>query len=114
MVQLRTRAYTALQAGVGAVLVGAPRLATAVVTGSEPPPPLSLVRVLGARLLAQAGLLMARPTEAVVNCEAAVEAMHGTSMLLAAYLLPRNRRTALGAALVAGGLALTELWARRP
>jgi len=72
------------------------------------------VRVLGARLLIQAGFLMARPTEAVVTCETVVETMHGTSMLLAAYLLPRNRRTALSAAGVAGGFVLAGLWARRP
>jgi hypothetical protein len=114
VVHLRRRLYTALQAGVGTVLLAAPRLAAAAVSGPERLPPLALVRVLGARLLVQAGFLVAQPTENVVNCETAVEAMHGTSMLLAAYLLPRNRRTALAAARVAGCLVLSGLWARRP
>jgi hypothetical protein len=103
-----------LQATVGILLLGVPGPAAAAVSGPGRLPPLSVVRVLGARLLIQAGFLMARPTEAVVTCETAVEAMHATSMLLAAYLLPRNRRTALSAAGVAGGLVVSGLWARRP
>ncbi|HUJ66767.1 MAG TPA: hypothetical protein VLX59_14575 [Acidimicrobiales bacterium] len=114
MVRIPRRAYTVLQAGVGAVLLAAPWLPAAAVSGPERLPPLSLVRLLGARLLIQAGVAVARPTETVITYETAVEAVHGTSMLLAAYLLPRNRRTALGAAGVAAGLVLSGLWARRP
>jgi hypothetical protein len=114
VLQISRRVYTALQAGAGVVLMAAPRPVGAAVSGPERRPPPSLVRLLGARLFLQAGLLLARPTETVVTYETAVEGMHGTSMILLAYLLPRYRRTALRAAAVAGGLILSGLWARRP
>jgi hypothetical protein len=64
-----------------------------------------LVRLLGARMLAQSGLELARPTRPVLRAGTAVDALHAASMLALAARRPDYRRSALASAVVAAGSA---------
>jgi hypothetical protein len=66
-----------------------------------------LIRLFGARLVGQGCLLLLRPTDEVIGLGSAVDALHGTSMLVAAIVKPEYRRSALIAgALAAGSFAI--------
>jgi hypothetical protein len=106
------RLYIVVQAAVGTWLLVWPRFAAAITARRARPAPSWLARMLGIRLLVQAGLLARRPTSTVVSVETAVEALHGASMLCAARLVPDRHRTALSAAAVAGGLVFIGVAAR--
>ena len=72
-----------------------------------------VVRVLGARHVAQAVLTGRAPTRAVLWLGAEVDAAHAASMLGVAVCSRRYRRAALGDAVVAGTLAAAGAWAAR-
>jgi hypothetical protein len=63
--------------------------------------------VLGVRQLAQAAVVLRRGTADAHTASAAVDALHGTSMV-PLVLLPRFRRFALGQAVVAVALVVAE------
>jgi hypothetical protein len=100
----RRRGLTRLLSGVhgiwGLALLVRPRQVTDALAPELPDSRLWVARVLGARLVAQQALVLARPGPAVVRAAAAVDAVHAASML---PLLgsPRYRR----AALISGGPA---------
>src|SRR5206468_6181106 len=64
-----------------------------------------LVRLLGARMLAQSGLELARTTRPVLRAGSAIDALHAASMLALAARRPDYRRSALASAAVAAGSA---------
>lgn len=64
-----------------------------------------MTRVLGARHLAEAVILIARRgTRPPPRWPIAVDAVHALSMLALAAMVPRHRRAALSSAGIAGGL----------
>ena len=69
--------------------------------GKGTTPPNWLVRVLGARLLGQGCLLTVRPSDDFVALGTVLDAVHGSTMLAAAFAFPRYRRSAIAAAAVA-------------
>lgn len=90
--------------------------------GPAPPGALSrprvsaLVRILGARQLAQATLVAARPSASRILLGSAVDGLHAASMLLLARTSPRLCRPALASAAVAALLSSYGLqcgWRRR-
>ncbi len=72
-----------------------------------------VVRVLGVRQVAQAGLTGRTPTRAVLWLGAEVDAAHAASMVGLAVCSRRYRAAALGDAAVAGTLAAAGAWAAR-
>jgi hypothetical protein len=103
---MRRRTYSVVQTLLAVVLLVAPRAVISIAAGGARPAPAWLVRLLGVRLLFQGCLLAKRPTATIVAAEASVEAAHGLTMLGLAHFAPEVRRTALGAAALAGGLVL--------
>jgi hypothetical protein len=98
----QVRALGVATATVGAVLaVGAPAVGRWV-SGRGTAPPTWLVRLLGARLLVQGLLEIARPDHRLLLAAAAADGTHAASMVAAALQWPQYRR----AALVSGGLAV--------
>jgi hypothetical protein len=90
----------------GGLLVTAPRTVLRVLTdgaGSEAP----VIRVLGARHVAQAAVELARPTPATLRVGAAVDLLHATTCAAAVACSPTWRRPALidgiGAVVLATG-----------
>jgi hypothetical protein len=77
------------------------------VSGRGTPPPSWLVRLLGARLLVQGLLLMARPGRRLVLVGAAVDGTHAASMVAVALQWPEYRRAAVVSAVMALALGAT-------
>lgn len=84
------------------------RLATVASFGGRPPAGW-LVRLLGARMLAQSAVELVRTTRTVVRLGAAVDAMHAASMLAVAVRRPGYRHAALTSAAIAGTSAAAGL-----
>lgn len=107
------RAVAAAQAGAGALLLIAPQ--GRLVTGrSGGPIPTWVVRLLGGRLLTQAGIEALHPTSATALGGAAVDVTHGLSMLAVATMSRRHRQAALrSAAFAAGSAAALTIALRR-
>ena len=93
------RGLAGLQCLGGAVLIARPRAITQAVGGASPPTP--LVRLLGARMLAQGVVESLRPTRGVILGGSGVDAAHAVSMLAAAARYPDYRRAALTSAAAA-------------
>lgn len=97
-------------------LLGAAELARpSLLVAQHQPDALTLrvIRVLGARDLAQAWLTVSVPTRRVVRAGVVVDLLHAASMLALAAADQRRRRTALTSAAWAGALAATgavALW----
>lgn len=70
-----------------------------------------VARVLGTRLVLQAGLDVARGRR-TRTLDLAVELTHAASMLPAAVLWPQHRRAALASAAIATGIALLDVSGR--
>lgn len=85
----------------GAVQVAAPVRLLAALGADRPAPPLAVVRILGVRMLAQHVAVLASPRRPLVLGSAAVDTLHGASMLAAAVVWPRYRRAALVSAATA-------------
>jgi hypothetical protein len=102
-------AAAALGSAWGAALLGRPHDLLARTSGRRPgSAEVVVARLLGVRQVVQAVALHRWPVRAARWC-AAVDALHGASMVLLATLSPRHRRPALLSAGVAGVLALLEL-----
>lgn len=93
--------------GVG-LLAWPARLATVASFGGRPPAGW-LVRLLGARMLAQSAVELARTTPTVVRLGAAVDALHAASMLAVAGRRPGYRHAALTSAAIAATSAAAGL-----
>lgn len=89
------------QALAGGMMVAAPASALRWTAGTGGRPPGWIVRVLGGRMAAQAAVLewvrrhRGADEAAALRCGAAVDALHGLSMVGAAAIYPRYRRSAL-------------------
>jgi hypothetical protein len=95
-----TRVLAGAGAGWGLALLARPRAVVAALCPEYPESRLWVVRVLGARLLAQHAAVLIAPERPVVRAASAVELLHAASML-PLLGLPRYRR----AALISGGIA---------
>jgi hypothetical protein len=98
------RAGSWLLLGWGAALLVRPEEAAAAVLGGALVPPAPVLRVLGARRLAQQLVLTARPRAGTLA--AGVDVLHALSMGAAALIWPEYRRAALTSAAVATGSAV--------
>jgi hypothetical protein len=76
----------------GAVMLLRPEDLTRSVCGGGPEPAAWIVRVLGARLLAQNVVTFVRPTREVVLAGAATDALHAASMVAARVRWPEHAR----------------------
>ena len=92
----------------GLALLARPEDVAAAVAPAFPRERLWIARVLGARLIAQHGAVLARPRPAVLTAAAGADLLHAVSML-PVLALPRYR----GAAVVTGGLAAAYALAGR-
>ncbi len=114
---MTVRAETLLvgvRAGYGAVQLAAPGYsAEQQLGGPLDPTTLRVVRVLGARQLAQAGLALAFPAEPLLGLGAGVDALHALSMVPLAVATPRWRRPALVSGLMAAAFAAAGVLAAR-
>ena len=101
----RRRVVARLVSGAGLVagagLLARPAAVTSAVAPGYPAARLWIARLLGARLVAQHALVLARPDGARLRLGAGVDVLHAASML-PVLALPRYRR----AALVSGGLEI--------
>ena len=96
--------FPAARACYGAALLCAPGLALGLCTGqASSQRARAVVRILGARHLAQAVLTLWRPHKAVLLAGAGIDACHAASMLALAMAEPRMRTAGIadGAAAVA-------------
>lgn len=95
-------------------MLARPEAVAATANGSGPAPPDWLVRVLGGRTALQGALVRAAARNRadagrVLRAGAAVDALHGATMLAAAVWKPRYRRSAgasAGFAFLSAGLGL--------
>jgi hypothetical protein len=100
---------------VGAALALRPEPALRWVSAGTAPAPVWLVRLLGARMVAQAVVEVSRPDRRVLWGGAGIELAHGASMLAAAAIWPGYRRSATASAAIAfgfAGLGIASGWAR--
>lgn len=95
------RAFGIGQGACGIGLIVFPNTIAVTAAGREQPAPSWLVRVLGVRLLGQGCLLTVRPSDDVIALGIVVDAVHGSTMLAAAFTVRRYRRSAMAAAAVA-------------
>jgi hypothetical protein len=111
------RAETVLasvRASYGAVQLAAPAWsAEQRLGGPLDPATLRVVRVLGARQVAQAGLALAFPAEPLAGLGVGVDALHALSMVPVAVATPRWRRPALVSGLMATAFAMAGVLAAR-
>lgn len=102
------------QGGLGAVMTAAPGRTGRWSAGRGAAPPDWIVRLLGGRMVVQASVLQAverkRPGDlsAALRAGALVDLLHGTSMVAAAAIFPRYRRSALLSAGLAFAAAAGE------
>jgi hypothetical protein len=103
-----------VRAGYGAVQLATPAWsAEQLLGGPLDPAALRVVRVLGARQLAQASLALAFPAGPWLGLGAGVDAMHALSMVGLAATGPRWRRPALVSGLMAAAFAAAGVLAAR-
>jgi hypothetical protein len=88
-----TRLLAAAGLAWGAALLARPRQVVAAVAPEFPADRLWVVRVLGARLVAQHAVVLVSPAPAVVRIASAVDLVHAASMV-PVLRLPRYRRAA--------------------
>lgn len=96
-----TRIWAAGTLVVGLISLIAPTLLIDAVTGRVRPAKIVL-RVLGARQLAQGLIVLLRPDELTLAGGSGVDALHGSSMLALALIMPEFRKPALISAALAG------------
>ena len=103
-----------VRAGYGVVQVALPGYsAEELLGGPLDATTVRVVRVLGARQLAQAGLALAFPDEPLAGLGAGVDALHALSMVPLALATPRWRRPALVSGLMAAAFAAAGVLAAR-
>jgi hypothetical protein len=114
---MTARAETVLagvRAGYGVVQVALPGYsAEELLGGPLDATTVRVVRVLGARQLAQAGLALAFPAEPLLGLGVGVDALHALSMVPLALATPRWRRPALVSGLMATAFAAAGLLTAR-
>lgn len=109
-----TRAVSGVLAVWGLAQLAFPERLVQLLSPDRPEPRTWVVRLLGARMLAQHILVVVAPVRPVVGLSAAVDAVHAASMLAVAATSPSYRRVSLvsagiaGAAAVAGALAAPQ------
>jgi hypothetical protein len=92
----------AMTSAAGALALCSPERLTRLACGATTArPPAWLVRLLGARYLAQAAAELGHPTRRVWLVSSAIDNVHAATMVAAAFTWPSYRR----AALVSGGFA---------
>lgn len=97
------QALGVLSAGLGGALLAFPhRVGEAVTGGDSGVPAPWVVRLLGARLVAQGITEITRPTRTVLLLSGITDALHAASMVTLAGLDTTYRRPALTSAAVAG------------
>ena len=104
------RCWAAATLAAGGSLIGRPALVG--VLGGPAPPPLQLIRVLGARYVLQGAILPGNPHRPAVIGAVLVDAAHAATMVVAALTRPDYRRLALASAAVAAASAATGILAR--
>ena len=104
------RTATAARLVLGILCVAVPRLVLAAIGGRDWDDPRAAViaRILGARLLVQAGVDAALGPR-TRRVDVAIELTHAASMLPAAMIWPTHRRSALVSAACGGGVALLDV-----
>jgi hypothetical protein len=108
------RSIAVAQAAVGGALAVRPDTVTRVVGINSPNvPPVWLVRVLGTRMAAQAGLQLVVPSAGVALLGARIDTAHAASMAAVAAISRRYRRGALVSGAIATASAVALLAARR-
>ena len=114
---MTVRAETLLasvRAGYGMIQLAVPGYsAEQQLGGPLDPTTLRVVRVLGARQVAQAGLVLAFPAEPLLGLGVGVDALHALSMVPLALATPRWRRPALVSGLMAAAFAAAGVLAAR-
>ena len=108
---MSTRGAAVLRAAVGAGMLSRPDLAARVL-GARPSARHPVLRLLGARHVLEAGLLLVRPTRPAVTGAVAVDGAHVASCVAYAALSGSDRRPALRDALFASGLLLVTALSR--
>jgi len=108
------RALGGVQLIVGLALLLQPRRVAAAVAGGHRRPVAGwLVRVLGARSVAQGAVLIARPTADLAMAGAAVDATHALSMIPFCGSHARHRRAAFASGATAAALSAAGVVAAR-
>ena len=105
-----TRALSALFATWGAVQLAVPERVVRTLSARTGRSRRSwVVRLLGARMLAQHAVVIAAPDRPVLALSSAVDGLHAASMLLVAARSTGYRRVSLVSAGIAGAAALAGL-----
>lgn len=99
------RALSVVRASYGLALLSVPGPMIRAMTGAPVASrSLAVARVLGARQLAQAAICGLAPTRRLIAAGAAVDGLHGASMLALAGAEPRLRRALLAETVIAAAL----------
>ncbi|MCU1606191.1 MAG: hypothetical protein JWP46_2656 [Modestobacter sp.] len=106
-----TRTVSGVLAAWGVVQLARPGQLVRTLSPDRPGPRLWVVRLLGARMLAQHALVITAPDRPVVALSATVDGIHAATMLLTAATMPAYRRASLVSAGVAGAASLAGMLA---
>jgi hypothetical protein len=106
------RTFGATQGLIGVFLVMRPQGVSRKISRGQSTVPTWLARLLGARLLGQGCWLMATDSDESLVIGYIVEAVHGSTMVTAAIVAPRYRRSALAAAGLAAALFVAGIASR--
>lgn len=101
-----TRVLAAAHSAQAALLLAQPPAVLRLVTGDQDVPPSWIVRLLGARTLAQGAAESIRPRRDVLVLGVVVDLAHAASMVAAATAWPHYRRAALTSAASAAASAV--------
>lgn len=103
---MRPTVIAAVQATTGTALAVAPTALDRPLPALAAPRPRALVRLLGVRMLLQAGMALAFPR--TVRAGAVVDLVHSGSMVATAIAVPKFRNAAIASAAVAAGFAVAN------
>lgn len=106
------RSFGATQGLIGIFLIMRPHRVSRKISRGQSAVPTWLVRLLGARLSCQGCWLMASDSDESLVLGCIVEAVHGSTMVTAAIVAPRYRRSALAAAALAAALLVAGMTSR--
>lgn len=94
---------------IGAAMATRPGTVGSWAAGPGDPPPPAVVRVLGVREVLQGAAVAGRPGRSVIGTGILVDVTHAATMVAAALLLPRYRRSATVSGALAGLSAVAGL-----
>ena len=103
------RAAAVVPGALGVALLARPQQVGEAVSDRSGRPADWIVRLLGARMAAQAAVTLVRPTTAVTALGTGTDLTHAASMVWVARRLPRYRRAALTSAAVATLVGAADL-----